>query len=90
MNSKGLIIVIISVTGMLYFVVSLVTDFSNASQYRTAQEQAKKDSTLAVQFDSIKVNDSLMQVKIEEQNIRIDDLQSQLVNIKYKLRALAN
>lgn len=90
MGSKSFVFVIIlGVLTLLYFMVSVVRDFNNASVVKSSSLVSAKDSVVAASIDQAMLQDSIMLSTIEEQQVIIDDLGLRLDNLTYKFNSLS-
>ncbi len=71
-------IIIAAVVGLLYFVVSAVNDFNQASVIRSSGKVSAKDSLVFARLDSLQVRDSILTDVIEKQRVQIDELTHRL------------
>lgn len=75
MNSKvSVTIIIAAVVGLLYFMVSAVNDFNEASVIRSSGKISAKDSLVSARLDSLQVRDSILMDVIQKQDKVIKEL----------------
>lgn len=77
-NRVSVAIIIAAVVGLLYFVVSAVNDFSEASVIRSSGKISAKDSLVFARLDSLQVRDSILTDVIERQRVQIEELTHRL------------
>lgn len=91
MNNKvSVVIIIAAVSALLFFVVSAVRDFNEASVIRSSGKISAKDSLVSARLDSLQVRDSILMDVVEKQQAQIEVLTQKLDINRRNLDVIAN
>ena len=91
MNSKvSVTIIIAAVVGLLYFMVSAVNDFNEASVIRSSGKISAKDSLVSARLDSLQVRDSILMDVIQKQDKVIKELTRTVEITRHNLDVIGN
>jgi hypothetical protein len=93
---KGMYIVVLTVVLMMVGMIFLVQDMKESTELKKKEDQVAIDSLVNLKFEQLMAadsaalyNDSITQEVILSQAAEIEQLKTQVSNIKYKLNALA-
>ncbi len=93
---KGMYIVVLTVVLMMVGMIFLVQDMKESTELKKKEDQVAIDSLVNLKFEQLIAadstalyNDSITQEVILSQAAEIENLKTQVSNIKYKLNTLA-
>ena len=88
-NKISIGIIVLAVCTVMYFMVSIVKDFNDASAARVDLQKSNRDSALAAQIQTLQSQDSALSFLIQEQFVRTEAMARDINNLKYRLNELS-
>lgn len=80
-------IVIVMVSAMMYFMVSIVRHFMDDTQ---AQKAAVRDSVIQSQIQQLQDDNAVLREAIRSHEVRLDNLKSKIDHVNYKVNLVVN
>lgn len=91
MNNKASVVIIMAaVSALLFFVVSAVRDFNEASVIRSSGKISAKDSLVSARLDSLQVRDSVLTELVMQQEQTISRLREDIRIVRHNLTVIGN